>query len=796
MDIMKKRQIQPEPDLVQITDADNRHPGRRVVFELLLAVALSVGCWYTFFSMFSNPVDPVVTAVLIAALPVGLYMLCWNPFLGRFLFLCVFILVVIFCVIAHKDVWNGFLVMGNAMIEALNKQLGAGLVPFHAVGDTVDWSRDAFVAMIPVTLLASMAIVHSIYHKEPLLGFIFTGLPVIAGLWLEAAPSVWLLLLLLLCWTGLFVLSAVARPVSHKKNRPIYIQNEKNSSLPYLFLSFTLVALLGYVVIFSGDDYKPPESVEEAKAAAIELQEHWRYDNLSGEKIDALSQGDLTKTHPLEYTGNTVLTLEMEQPAPMYLRGFVGGTFERGRWSPDTDKDHANAMARATEALARKGFYPWTQQQRLYQMSGDLQAVAVKAANVNGSSKYLYLPYEAALEGDAAPDQVDYEKDHGAFAKGLRGQREYSFQTFVPRFQDYDEMGLAAWVAALKLNPDWAAYADAEDVYHRYAEAAYLHVSKKDAAALGTTGIDRCQGTSIEYTLNYIRANFSAEFTYDGKKEAVSDGKDELYEFLNEDRRGNDMHFATAATLMFRQAGIPARYVEGYYLSPKEMSKYAEKQGASVEVRDSQAHSWVEVYVDEVGWFPVEVVPGFYQVQQLQGEGAEGTGYSSGSEAIYRDQDPEEEQQSDQQAQKKQQEKRISLWWLVLLALFAVAALYEYLGRRQVKKRLAAFGTDFSQQQAYAMYRHMGRLMAFDKHPLPADPYDHLVEFGLIYDKDGGLSFEQMLRLMYRMRFGREDLTAEEHVEMASYVGWVADQVYGRQNRAGKFLMKFILFYV
>lgn len=795
MDIIRRTQIQPEPDLVQITDADSRHPGRRVIFELLLAVALSVGCWYTFFSMFSNPVDPVVTAVLIAALPVGLYMLCWNPFLGRFLFLCVFILAVFFCAIAHKDVWNGFLVMGNAMIETLNKQLGAGFIPFHAVGDTVDWSRDAFLAMIPVTLLASMAIVHSIYHKEPLLGFVFTGLPVIAGLWLEAAPSIWLLLLLLLCWTGLFVLSAVARPVSRKKNRPIYIQNEKNSALPYLFLSFTLVTLLGYVVIFSGDDYKPPQSVEEAKAEAIELQEHLRYDNLSGEKIDSLSQGDLTKTHPLEYTGNTVLTLEMERPTAMYLRGFVGGSFESGKWLPDTDQDHVNGVAKATETLIRRNFYPWTQQQRLYEMSGDSQAMTVNAVNVNGSSKYVYLPYEAVPQGDASPEQVNYEKDHGAFAKGLRGQREYSFKAFSPRFQDYDEMGLAAWVAALKLSPDWSQYADTEALYHQYAEAAYLHVSKKDAAALGTTGIDRCQGTSIEYTLNYIRVNFSAEFTYDVKKPAVSDGKDELYEFLNEDRRGNDMHFATAATLMFRQAGIPARYVEGYYLSPAEMSKYLEKQNASVDVLDSYAHSWVEVYVDEIGWFPVEVVPGFYQVQQLQGEDAEGTGYSSGSEEIYRDQDPEEHKQEEQQPQERK-EKTISWWWLFLLIVLAAAALYEYLGRRQAKKRLAAFGTDCSRQQAYAMYRYMGKLMAFDRHPLPADPYDHLVEFGLIYDKDGGLSFEQMLRLIYRMRFGGEDLTPQEHAEMDSYVGWVAEQVYGRQNQARKFLMKFVFFYV
>lgn len=837
MNIIRRGQTQNEMDLVQITDADSRHPGRRVVFELLLAIALSVGCWYTFFSMFANPVDPMVNAVLIAALPVGLYLLCWTPFLGRFLFWCVLFLTLLFCLIVHKDVWNGFLVMGNAVIEVLNKQMGAGIAPFHTVGDSVDGSRDAFVAMLPTVLLASMAIVHSIYHKEPLLGFIFTGLPVIAGLWLGAAPSIWLLLLLLLCWTGLFVLSAVARPVSRKKNRPIYIQNEKNSSLPYIFLSCSLVVLLGYVLIFSGDDYKPPESVDEAKAAAIEMQEHMRYDNLTGEKIDTLSQGNLKKTHPLEYTGNTVMTVNMQQPQAMYLRGFTGGSFQKGKWSPVADKAHAGQIAKTSEQLARQGFYPWMQQGLLYQMSGNSQLISVNVSNTNGSSKYLYMHYEAALAEDALQTHVDYEKDYGAFAKGLRGQREYSFQTFVPRFQDYDETGLANWLAELKQSPDWSSYADAEDIYRQYVQAAYLHVSKKDAASLGTTGIDRCQGTSIEYTLNYIRKNFSDEFTYNPKKKAVSDGKDELYEFLNVSRSGNDMHFATAAALMFRQAGIPARYAEGYYLQPKEMDRYLPQKEASVDVRDSQAHSWVEVYVDEIGWFPVEVVPGFYSLASLQ-DGDLGDG-SDGSEEkkIYRDKTLEEEKRLEQQNQKNSQEKTSGLLWLLLAlaVVLAAAALYEWLGRRYVKRQMAAFAEDHSQEQVYAMYRYLGRLLAFDKHPLPANPYDQLEELAELYDKAAGeqidapqgthdreisvkeilgktheqeisvkgilakeepCSFEEFLRLVHCVRFGGGSLTPEEHRKLADYVQNAAKHVYNRQNQVGKFLMKFILFYI
>ena len=42
-----------------------------------------------------------------------------------------------------------------------------------------------------------------------------------------------------------------------------------------------------------------------------------------------------------------------------------------------------------------------------------------------------------------------------------------------------------------------------------------------------------------------------------------------LEEFLVS-KKGYDVQFATAATLMFRYYGIPARYVEGYLITPKD----------------------------------------------------------------------------------------------------------------------------------------------------------------------------------------------------------------------------------
>ncbi|WP_165045429.1 transglutaminase family protein [Adlercreutzia sp. ZJ138] len=82
--------------------------------------------------------------------------------------------------------------------------------------------------------------------------------------------------------------------------------------------------------------------------------------------------------------------------------------------------------------------------------------------------------------------------------------------------------------------------------------------------------------------------------------------------FLEDAREGNSAAFASAAVLAFRQVGVPARYVEGYLLDEETFEHMREAGESSCTLNESNAHAWVEVYVDGAGWMPVEVTPGFY----------------------------------------------------------------------------------------------------------------------------------------------------------------------------------------
>ena len=71
--------------------------------------------------------------------------------------------------------------------------------------------------------------------------------------------------------------------------------------------------------------------------------------------------------------------------------------------------------------------------------------------------------------------------------------------------------------------------------------------------------------------------------------------------FLTTSRRGYCVHFATAATVLLRALGVPARYVQGYVLS---------SYGGVQMVPDSAAHAWAEYYVPGTGWLVLDATDG------------------------------------------------------------------------------------------------------------------------------------------------------------------------------------------
>lgn len=87
---------------------------------------------------------------------------------------------------------------------------------------------------------------------------------------------------------------------------------------------------------------------------------------------------------------------------------------------------------------------------------------------------------------------------------------------------------------------------------------------------------------------------------------------DAMEEFLFYGKEGYCVQFATAATLIMRRLGFTARYAEGYIAKEFSDNKKSDfPQDYLAQVKDHNAHAWMEVWVSGFGWKTVETTPGY-----------------------------------------------------------------------------------------------------------------------------------------------------------------------------------------
>lgn len=88
------------------------------------------------------------------------------------------------------------------------------------------------------------------------------------------------------------------------------------------------------------------------------------------------------------------------------------------------------------------------------------------------------------------------------------------------------------------------------------------------------------------------------------KKERHAGAQDPTADMLFGNRVGYCVHLAHAAVFMWRSLGIPSRASSGY-----RAEEDARKGGSSLVLRASDSHQWPEIYIENIGWLPLDVYP-------------------------------------------------------------------------------------------------------------------------------------------------------------------------------------------
>ncbi|MEI4282051.1 transglutaminase domain-containing protein [Tetragenococcus halophilus] len=104
-----------------------------------------------------------------------------------------------------------------------------------------------------------------------------------------------------------------------------------------------------------------------------------------------------------------------------------------------------------------------------------------------------------------------------------------------------------------------------------------------------------------------------------------TENQDYVDHFLFDFQVGYCDNFSSAMVVMLRSVGIPARWAKGFSTGEEVSENH-------YVVRNSDAHSWAEVYFEGYGWLPFEATPSFNQPLQQTTPSSEEVSESSSEE--------------------------------------------------------------------------------------------------------------------------------------------------------------------
>ena len=650
-------------------------------------------------------------------------------------------------------------------------------------------------AIILAALLLSLAVVFGVRERLPVFVFLLTVPIPLFGLFFSANPPFFYLLLLGFVWILLVVFSSVNA------------RSGRFMSLPYktgkLVIAVSLAAAIAVLVFFSlfsaympEDEYTTSGGASGLKAKAASQLDHLRYEK-SGD-ITELPTGDMNNVQSLDFTYDNVLVVKLEKPRPLYLKGFIGSVYKDNRWGDLSAEAYAGDFSGIFAWLSRHDFYAQTQLGRVGAMTMGAQSGWFSVENLLLNSKYIYAPYELLPTQDLAFDQADYQKDVSIGGRGLFGARKYTFDMYLPVVEDYGSADLYYWLGSEVMeSPAYKDYLQYEMVYRTFVYNTYLGVPEGESELLteyfSPEAFDTLRRMDYRGVVREIRKLFNDYFTFSAEVEPAENESGFVAGFL-QDGAGYDVHFATLAALILREAGIPARYAEGFFISPDDVAIYAETSSITFYLPDSSAHAWVEAYIDGLGWLPIEFTPGYFTLikNENNNEGVIEVLKENASYFYMVDQEiPQEEEPPEEEPPEP-----LFPWRSLRLPLIVLLLILIYFSSRALHKKtlLRRLNQPDRRRAALAFYALLSGLLRFEGIRIEhSAAYYVLQAAGERYDFPG-YTLKRFLDVVYKARFNSPERPPDysEIDYLKDYMAAALPLVYSRQSNLRKILMRFI----
>ena len=318
----------------------------------------------------------------------------------------------------------------------------------------------------------------------------------------------------------------------------------------------------------------------------------WRYDSAS----NSMPEGQLKNLGYWSKSDTPALEITMTSPQKLYLRGTIYETYTGTAWTPLEPE----ALAEGESLfywLHKSGFYGQSQIGTATAFTLQPEAETLTIRNLSACHAHGYYPYSLYGSGDLEENRIgDNRFPQAESLSYLTGS--------VPEWYTVQHS-----LASAQGRSNIAQYLACEEEYRAYVTETDLQLTRESWSVLDRQLSDDGTAKSLGQVRELIRTYLEKALVYDETARTPSGSGDFLQYTLERSGSGYSVHYATAATLMLRYYGIPARYVEGYFLSQEEAHTYNAED--PIVLTENHAHAWAEYYLPGVGFVPFEVTPGY-----------------------------------------------------------------------------------------------------------------------------------------------------------------------------------------
>lgn len=602
---------------------------------------------------------------------------------------------------------------------------------------------------------------------------------------------------------------------TRKKNRIIYdYTNDGKNSLSFVIILGILIIVISTIgsIAFPQKKYKANSNYDEWRDGTKDFTKQlimvgfWGMISPNGGSAGGVGRNRLgqSKYVRLDYETDLIVRMPVYTgESSTYFKSFIG-TFYRDEYWQTISENKENKIKLENYGLNSDD---------ILNLQGDIINICrlsrrydsvfksikdIEIVNVNAFSGYMYVPYNdytLDLYSDVINDD-EYVGRHRT--NKIISIRYYPFADnfTTDEFREYIKVQISNIKEIIDISEelteseqDKEKILQTEEKYSEYVYDMYMDVPEKNEKVIK----EFCENYGLtrdsENIVEKLAEIFQNDYTYTLMPGVTPSDKDFVNYFLTKQKKGYCTYFATSATLILRYLGIPARYAGGYVLQSADYqsgmltdgllypedtvnSEYADVY--EYELNDSQAHAWVEIYIDGFGWIPVEVTPS--SDEDIEEPEQENTNLIADFFA---------NQVFTKETFNAVKNTTVNMIYLIITVFICVVIIYigigMYIRRHRINKNVV---------KVYDYLCKVTKCMGINK----AKEEDYLT-FGKKLVKEEIISLNDMNRIneiLEKEKFSKNNITAEEIKEFNDIVANVAENVYLRLKRYKKIYFRYI----